>query len=169
MLLDLLVFKTQPCRNREPHSSKQCLFYHDANKRDRRRVPTFYTSELCDKISGGKKDCPIGDTCIRAHNRIEDFYHPEKYKSKYCSSYPDAIQTCEYGSLCAFAHAESELSVPVLEKMEQDVDFYLFHFKTVWCPFSDKEHQRDLCLYAHNWQDFRRAPHLFEYDVTQCD
>jgi len=70
--------------------------------------------------------------------------------------------------MCAFAHSESELSVNILEKMEKDVDFYMFHFKTVWCPFSDKEHQRDLCLYAHNWQDFRRAPHTYDYVNTQC-
>jgi hypothetical protein len=33
----------------------------------------------------------------------------------------------------------------------------------VWCPISDKEHQRDQCVYAHNWQDFRRQPHIYEY------
>lgn len=116
------------------------MYYHEANKRDRRRVPTFYTSEMCEKIQGGKKECPTGDACIKAHNRIEDFYHPEKYKSKFCQTYPDRLDECEYGNLCGFAHAESELSVPILEKMERDADFYMFHFKTVWCPFSDKDH-----------------------------
>ena len=52
--------------------------------------------------------------------------------------------------------------------MEHDIDFYMFHFKTVWCPFSEKDHQRDQCVYAHNWQDFRRQPHTFEYNNTQC-
>ena len=75
-----------------------------------------------------------------SHNRVEDFYHPEKYKSKFCQSYPDKIYSCDYGDMCAFAHHENELSVDVLEKMEKDSDFYMFHFKTVWCPFSDKEH-----------------------------
>lgn len=141
--LDLMIFKTMPCKITQPHNSKKCLYYHDANKRDRRRVPAFYTSEMCPNIQGGKRDCPQGDACIRAHNRIEDFYHPEKYKSKFCQSYPDKIDLCEYGSMCAFAHAESELSVNILERLERDVDFYMFHFKTAWCPFSDKEHQRD--------------------------
>ena len=59
----------------------------------------------------------------------------------------------------------------MLHKMEHDTDFYLFHFKTVWCPFNDKNesHLRDECEYAHNWQDFRRKPHIFEYDGRiQC-
>ena len=50
--------------------------------------------------------------------------------------------------------------------MEHDDDFYMFHFKTVWCPFNteSREHYREKCVYAHNWQDFRRKPHVFEYD-----
>jgi hypothetical protein len=35
-----------------------------------------------------------------------------------------------------------------------DQDFYMFYYTTVWCPYSDREHQRDVCVYAHNWQDF---------------
>lgn len=155
-------FKTQRCTLTTPHNSKKCWDYHDINKRDRRRPPLHYTSELCPVVAA-KNQCKDGDDCIFAHNRIEDFYHPEKYKSKYCTSYPDNLQYCEFGELCAFAHDESELSINLLEKMERDDDFYMFHFKTVWCPFSDKEHQRDQCLYAHNWQDFRRAPFIFDY------
>ena len=91
-------------------------------------------------LNNNKKECPDQDDCFRCHNRVEDFYHPEKYKTKFCSTYPDKISSCEYGSICAFAHHEAELSINNLEKMERDIDFYIFHFKTVWCPFSDKEH-----------------------------
>ena len=79
--------------------------------------------------------------------------------------YPHNIDSCEFGDLCAFAHSEDELSIDMLHKMDRDADFYMFHFKTVWCPFNDKNrgHQRDECEYAHNWQDFRRKPHLYEY------
>jgi len=95
--------------------------------------------------------CPLKDACPRAHNRVEDFYHPEKYKTKFCQTYPNRVESCDYGDMCAFAHHESELSVDILEKMNRDADFYMFHFKTVWCPFSDKDHQREICVYAHNW------------------
>jgi len=116
-------------------------------------------------------NCPLQDDCPKAHNRVEDFYHPEKYKGKFCNRYPHSIESCEFGNLCAFAHSEDELSIDILHKMEQDPDFYMFHFKTVWCPFNDKskDHQRDECEYAHNWQDFRRKPHLFDYKgKEQC-
>ena len=44
----------------------------------------------------------------------------------------------------------------------------MFHFKTVWCPYSDTSHARDACVYAHNWQDFRRKPHIYDYEKDQC-
>jgi hypothetical protein len=58
---------------------------------------------------------------------------------------------CDYGDMCAFAHAECELTVDLLDKFERNPDFYMFHFKTVWCPYSDTSHARDICVYAHNW------------------
>ena len=103
-------------------------------------------------IGSRKKECPKSDDCIRCHNRVEDFYHPEKYKTKFCSTYPNKLDECDYGGICAFAHSEQELSVTQLDKMTKDEDFYMFHFKTVWCPLSEeKDHQRDICVYAHNW------------------
>ena len=99
---------------------------------------------------------------------MEDFYHPEKYKTKYCQMYPDNLDECEFGDLCAFAHHEDELSIPIFEHMEKDGDFFLFYFKTIWCPKSHIPHNRECCNYAHNWQDFRRAPHHYGYAPIQC-
>lgn len=132
----MTIFKTQPCKVLLAHNPKKCFYFHEANKKDRRRYLGTYTSEMCFEAA----NCPNRDACIRAHNRVEDFYHPEKYKAKFCSSFPDRVESCDYGEMCAFAHAEDELSVDLLHKMEHDNDFYMFHFKTVWCPFSDKEH-----------------------------
>lgn len=47
--------------------------------------------------------------------------------------------------------------------MKKDADFYMFYFKTEWCPFN-KDHNKAQCVYAHNWQDFRRKPNIFSYD-----
>ena len=97
---------------------------------------------------------------------MEEFYHPEKYKVKFCQSYPNRIESCDYGDMCAFAHAEEEVTVDLLHKFGCEesnkggldsenkrfsADFYMFHFKTVWCPYSDASHARDACVYAHNW------------------
>ena len=109
---------------------------------------------MCEQIQGSSQQCDQGDNCIRCHTRVESFYHPEKYKAKFCSFYPNRLDLCEYGDICAFAHSEQELSISQLDKMTVDQDFYMFYYKTVWCPYSDREHQRDACVYAHNWQDF---------------
>jgi hypothetical protein len=103
-----------------------------------------------------------------AHTRVEEFYHPEKFKIKFCSTYPKKVESCEYGDYCSFAHRDDELQIDQLHRMERDEDFYLFHFKTVWCPYNETNHKRDECVYAHNWQDYRRKPHLYGYDKDQC-
>lgn len=150
--VDLSTFKTQHCTLPNSHNPKKCFYYHEATK-DKRRQLGMYTSEICPYSAVGKtSDCPFGENCFRAHNRVEEFYHPEKYKVKFCQSYPNRLDQCEYGDMCAFAHSEGELTVDLLHKMKpKDTDFYMFHFKTVWCPNSDTTHARDACVYAHNW------------------
>jgi hypothetical protein len=51
----------------------------------------------------------------------------------------------------------------MISGMERDANFYMYYFKTEWCP-QNGEHNKAQCVYAHNWQDFRRKPHLFDYD-----
>lgn len=97
------------------------------------------------------KECPNGESCQKSHNRVEEFYHPDKYKAKFCSSYIDGTGECEYGEYCSFAHSDSEISVELIDKFAKDSDFYMFHFKTVWCPYNETNHQRDQCVYSHNW------------------
>ena len=68
------------------------------------------------------------------------------------------MHNCEYGELCAFAHSEEEIAIDLLHKHKIDplnADFYMFFFKTVWCPWSH-DHDKENCVYAHNWQDLRR-------------
>ena len=44
----------------------------------------------------------------------------------------------------------------------------MFHYKTMWCPFNLTNHDKALCVYAHNWQDFRRRPDCHEYENEAC-
>ena len=180
MFLDLLTFKTEECtQNPQNHNLKRCPYYHDYAK-DRRRPLGTYQSEMCPYITNSSQSrsskfedscqCPKGDACDRAHNRVEEFYDPDKYKAKFCSSYlePWKSPECEYQEFCSFAHSESELSVEMIEKYEVDMDFYMFHFKTVWCPYREDDHDRKACVYAHNWQDYRRKPSIFQYSSKMC-
>ena len=62
----------------------------------------------------------MGDSCTKAHNRVEEFYHPEKYKVKFCQTYPNRVESCDYGDMCAFAHSEEEVTVDLLHKFNKD-------------------------------------------------
>ena len=150
--LDLYTFKIDACQqDPQNHNLKRCPFYHDFYK-DRRRPLGTYQSEICLHVTGKVTNCPKGDACDRAHNRVEEFYHPDKYKAKFCSSYLEpGSPTCEYQEFCSFAHNENELSIELIEKYAIDKDFYMFLFKTVWCPYREDDHERDVCVYAHNW------------------
>mmetsp|Transcript_7054 Transcript_7054/g.5303 ORF Transcript_7054/g.5303 Transcript_7054/m.5303 type:complete len:101 (+) Transcript_7054:1394-1696(+) len=77
------------------------------------------------------------------------------------------LAECEYGEYCSFAHSMQDIKSRIIHFMQKDPDFYMFYFKTEWCPFN-KEHNKAQCDYAHNWQDFRRKPHLFDYGKDQC-
>lgn len=125
-----------------------------------------YAAGNAGRSESSGQSCANGDACDRAHNRVEEFYHPDKYKAKFCSSYLNPHKhnsECEYQEFCSFAHTEEELSVELIEKYDIDMDFYLFHFKTVWCPYREDDHDRKVCVYAHNWQDYRRRPSIFSY------
>jgi hypothetical protein len=37
----------------------------------------------------------------------------------------------------------------------------------VWCPITT-EHNRSLCVYAHNIQDYRRNPKEYHYEPIEC-
>lgn len=111
--------------------------------------------------------CPHGDNCHYAHNKLEQLYHPERYKRKFCLHHPHNIHKCDYGGHCSFAHNESEIMVELLHNMKQDEYFYLNKYKTVFCPYI-YEHDRTQCIYAHNPQDLRRDLSKIKYSPNQC-
>ncbi|CAD8202599.1 unnamed protein product [Paramecium pentaurelia] len=153
--IDSAQFKTQPCTQQHPSTHKKfCPYYHDES--DRRRDPHQfkYKCQICPQF----EQCPNGDLCVFSHNKVEQVYHPNRYKSKYCVQNKD----CEYGIYCSFAHNEYELRLPLkLEQLVQDKKFWMFHYKTIWCPYI-VGHDRASCVYAHNAQDFRRDPQLLQ-------
>lgn len=165
--LFLLNFKTLECTNKSQHNYKTCLYFH--NLKDKRRINCFYSADLCFFAEKDQVElCPLGDDCPKSHNRLEQLYRPDKYKKKFCSYYPYNLANCEYGKYCSFAHSESEILIDLIHNYEYDEDFYIFHYKTVWCPFNFSQHDKVLCVYAHNWQDYRRKPHLKNYEPYLC-
>lgn len=172
--LDLSKFKIDLCKNLalgKQHNHKHCRYYHSI--KDRRRILDFsqvftpynlknlYSFDLCDFYESNK--CAEQANCLMSHNRVESVYHPSKYKTKYCTKFPKNLDKCEYKDYCSFAHSHKELKTRLIHQMKRDHDFYMFYFKTEWCPFN-KEHNKAQCPYAHNYQDFRRKPNVLSYD-----
>jgi len=164
--LDLNSFKTKLCTSTAQHNHKHCPFYHNA--KDHKRPGFFYSAELCECAEKEGMTCPNGEMCLRAHNRVEQLYRPEKYKTKFCTFYPHSLEKCDYGTFCSFAHNENDITIELIHNYEYDDDFYMFHFKTVWCPFNLTQHDKALCVYAHNWQDYRRKPNVCAYEPNPC-
>ena len=159
-------FKTQCCKVKNQHNFKMCPFYH--NNGDKRRIGGFYSSDLCDQMARNEH-CGNGEHCKKSHNLVEQLYCGDQYKTKFCSFFPKNIELCEYGRYCSFAHEESELLVEIIHNYTYDDDFFLFIYKTVWCPFTFFQHDKNLCVYAHNFQDFRRKPINNKYLNIACN
>lgn len=46
--------------------------------------------------------------------------------------------------------------------------FYMFMYKTTWCPTKKDCHDSKCCIYAHHLRDFRRPPEIFKYAPEDC-
>ncbi len=162
--LDLNAFKIGRCGLKYQHNQKRCPYFH--TPADRRRVPVNYLVERCEHERQMGR-CPLNELCTKSHNIVEQLYHPDKYKMKMCQKYPDKLAECEFGEYCSFAHSEEDLRIEVIHNYPKDTTFYLQYFKTEWCPF-EHDHNRSICVYAHNWQDYRRKLSIYVYSSDMC-
>lgn len=166
-IFDLLSFKTKQCTNQQKHKEKQCIYYHSAKDRRRNLKHFFYLPEMCPHA----QNCHQGNLCKYSHNTVEEFYHPNKFKTKFCEYYSktdkNLISQCDYGNYCSFAHSESDIRIALLENFPQDTNFFINYFKTILCPNSNCV-EKSTCVYSHNWQDYRRSPLQFFYRNISC-
>merc|ERR1719421_1151401 len=82
-------------------------------------------------------------------------------KFRLCAYYPN-VEICRRKDLCSFAHCREEITAPLLtekeeEKMDLSNQFFTERFKIHWCPIG-VQHDWQMCVYAHNYQDARRDP-----------
>jgi hypothetical protein len=47
--------------------------------------------------------------------------------------------------------------------------FYMFRYKSCWCPNRKESHDSKSCIYAHHMRDFRRPPEIFKYSAEDCE
>lgn len=148
--LDLANFKTERCTNSAAHDAKKCAYFHFPSEKRRSQRAIFYVKSLCPN-----KDACGNEACPAAHNFVEQIYHSDSYKKKYCKDFIEK-RACKYEEFCAMAHSDLELKITPLHLLPVDKNFLLFSFKSEFCPFSKISHDRFKCVYAHNWQDFKR-------------
>jgi len=159
--LDLSLFKTHRCPSNHPHDAKKCFYYHFPSERRRSLCQVYYQKNLCP----GKSDCN-NEHCPFAHNFVEQIYHADSYKKRYCKDFIEKGR-CKYDAYCAMAHSDMELKITPLHLLPVDKNFLLFRFKSEFCPFSKISHDRFKCVYAHNWQDYKR-PYNSSIQPTLC-
>lgn len=164
-LMNLNDFKTKPCHKKGNHDKKTCPYYHNEIDKRRHTSQYNYCFEVCSNIN--RNYCSCDQNCLFSKNKVEQLYHPDKYKKKFCENFPYQINKCEYGEFCSFAHNEGEIRTEPLYKDKQDDNFNMYKLKTVYCPFRN-EHDRSTCPYAHNVQDFRRNPLMYKYEPEEC-
>lgn len=157
MSLRLESFKDKACTG--DCGGKKCTRYHSWHDSRRSWLDIGYSKYHCEE-----KICR-DQRCVFSHNVIEQKYHPENYKKNYCREWVEK-GGCKFGEVCAMAHSDLELKTKPLHLMKIDIDFLLFRFKSEFCPFGKISHDRFSCVYAHNWQDFKRPYH--DYSFEQC-
>lgn len=152
-------FKSAPCEAQGACSQSNCVGWHST--KDSRRP--FRQIRYC------KHDCPDNcekPTCRFANTIIEQKYHPDNYKKRYCKDFI-VKGSCVYGRLCSMAHSDMEMKIRPLHLLPFDRTFAYFHFKSEFCPFIKTKHERFTCVYAHNWQDYKR-PYRPEQRPVTC-
>ena len=163
-----MTFKTIKCNILQKHNEKHCIFFH--SNKDRRRCNIKYSSDTCSYASNDKI-CPNGDYCNLSHNKVEVFYHLDRFKTKFCSQFKignsPSERNCVYGKFCSFAHNEEEIRIDLIHKYKFDEEFFINYFKTIVCPFTH-DHEKATCVYSHNWQDYRRNPRKYIYKNNSC-
>lgn len=147
--LDLAQFKKRPCHDPSSHEGIKCADFHSNSDSIRGFESGYYAPVMC-SIPGCNHTL-----CSRSANYLEKMYHIEFYKKKLCVDF-FIKGRCNYGIYCALAHDLRELKIQLLHLLQIDRDFLLFKFKTVFCPFNLLSHDKFSCVYAHNYQDFRR-------------
>jgi len=91
-------------------------------------------------------------------------------KRRFCATFPQ-VGKCKQGASCAYAHTREEVLGPVCSEAEERLegvgsDFFMWTYKTQWCPIGSF-HDWQECIYAHNYQDYRRDPRL-GYSTLVC-
>jgi hypothetical protein len=91
------------------------------------------------------------------------------YPPPYDGSYPTMSLGTEDSALDATASCKRDVKgVAKHETAQYDDRFYMYRYKTAYCPNIAVKHDWTLCIYAHRFTDYRRRPDQFQYYPEEC-
>ena len=70
---------------------------------------------------------------------------------------------------CLMDHRLLNQNLTQLLEQEDRYAFFMFNYKTSWCPNKKDNHDSKSCVFAHHMRDFRRPPMLFKYNAEDCE
>lgn len=77
----------------------------------------------------------------------------------------DYVPNC----LLEFQPLKQDLEKLYKEGTMEVFTFYMFKYKSSWCPNKKDSHDSKSCIYAHHTRDFRRPPEIFKYLPEDCE
>ncbi|KAI3430338.1 hypothetical protein D9Q98_004933 [Chlorella vulgaris] len=98
-------FKVVPCVREDQHAWLACPFRHSSEALCR-RDPRLHTGVACPNMKQ-TGCCKMGEACSYAHNVLEYWLHPTRYRTQLCERGAD----CER-NVCFFAHSADQLRAP---------------------------------------------------------
>ena len=126
-------YKTHKCYRALQHEKKNCPFYHSLADARRSPFQFKYSEERCTFTS---TDCPEGTLCIKSHNELEHYYHPNFFRKVNCIYYIQQLlgeetrdsldsnsrqKNCK-GPLCSFFHPEQMTPPTIREELRATYD-----------------------------------------------
>ena len=75
----------------------------------------------------------------------------------------------DYVPECMLNYKPFNLNLEEEQKAVALFTFYMFKYKSSWCPNKKDSHDSKSCMYAHHTRDFRRPPELFKYIAEDCE
>lgn len=70
---------------------------------------------------------------------------------------------------CLLKAPELNLNLRQLKQTMDPFTFYMYRYKSSWCPAMKDSHDSKSCIFAHHMRDFRRPPEIFQYAAEDCE
>ena len=70
---------------------------------------------------------------------------------------------------CLLSATPLKENLNMIYKALENFTFFMFRYKSCWCPNRKDSHDSKSCIYAHHMRDFRRPPEIFKYSSEDCE